>query len=370
MKGKERTKLPGLTGFFQLTVGIGLFYGILNTYMAFSEYSSLFKTEYALLVGAIFGINILELSLSVGMLVLIAFRKRAFLIFFWIDVADRVVALLLTLFSKGNALDSFTSLIISAVWAFYFYYSDNFARAFTPYKKPPLNPDTKPQPVAASQEAAQQKQQPVMDKAKEQADAAAPGPTLAALKEPIEGAKQAAGTLGEQAKTDKPKQKKTEKIRFCKYCGTQLAKEDAVCPNCKKRIRIKVKIKSRTAFMGLAVLLCISLGANVYLFIESNKAAQRLFAQDIEIAALEQTVEFKDKAVSEKEEEYLDLFNRSLAYREKAKFLDDNIVLIASSGSSVYHTYDCYVFRNGGFFSAYDIEQAELLGYQPCEICY
>ena len=138
MKGKERTKLPGLTGFFQITVGIGLFYGILNTYMAFSEYSSLFKTEYALLVGVILGINILEVSLSVGMLVLIALRKRAFLIFFWTDVADRVVALLLTLFLSGNSLDSFVSLIISAVWAFYFYYSDNFAKAFTPYKKPVL----------------------------------------------------------------------------------------------------------------------------------------------------------------------------------------------------------------------------------------
>lgn len=360
MKGKERTKLPGLTGFFQITVGIGLFSGILSIYLAFSEYSELFKTEYALLVGAIFGISILELSLSIGMLVLIAFRKRAFLILFWIGVADRAVALLLTLFLNGNVLNSFSSLIISAVWAFYFYYSDNFARAFTPYKKPPLNPDTKPQPVTASQETAQQKQQLVMNKANEQADAVAPEPTLDASKDPIEEAGQAASTLNEQPKADELKQKK---IRFCKYCGAQLKKEDVVCPNCGKRIRIKVKIKSRTAFVGLIFLLCVSLGFNVYQLIESNKAAQRTFAQDIEIETLEQTI-------SRKEKEYVDLFDRYLDSLVKVSFLDDKIALVVSDSESTYHTYDCFIFKNCTSYMAYNIEQAEFLGYRPCEICH
>ena len=355
MKGKERTKLPGFTGFFQITVGIGLFYGILNTYMAFSEYSSLFKTEYALLVGVILGINILEVSLSVGMLVLIALRKRAFLIFFWIDVADRVVALLLTLFLSGNSLDSFVSLIISAVWAFYFYYSDNFARAFTPYKKPPLNPDTKPQPVTAFQETAQQKQL-VMDKANEQADAVALEPIHDASEGPIEEAKQAASILSEKTKADETKQKKAEKIRFCKYCGTQIKKEDAVCPNCGKRIRFRIKPK--TALIGMAFLLCASLGFNIYQIVKASKTAEKMFAQEIEIAALEQTVETKERKISEIED-----------------FMDNNVAFIRSDMlsqymSSMYHTYDCPAFEDCDYFIVYNIEQAKSLGYRPCEFCH
>lgn len=133
---KTKSKLPGLTELFRFTVVIGLLRGLWTTCQMFVDYAVFWGTAYAGLAAIDIGLRIIELVLYAGMLVYIALRKRTFLICFWADVGCRVMTLLVVLFAGGSAAEFLTPLILPLVWAAYFYLSDNFSDAFTPYREP------------------------------------------------------------------------------------------------------------------------------------------------------------------------------------------------------------------------------------------
>lgn len=55
-------------------------------------------------------------------------------------------------------------------------------------------------------------------------------------------------------------------------------------------------------------------------------------------------------------------------YYSKAWFLDTYIVLVTTTGSK-YHRYDCQYVKDSSFY-AFNIETAQVRGYEPCSVCY
>ena len=54
--------------------------------------------------------------------------------------------------------------------------------------------------------------------------------------------------------------------------------------------------------------------------------------------------------------------------REKLDFFDEYIVVIEDDNTNLYHKYECYRFKGEDFW-AYNIDNAEDLGYEPCPNC-
>lgn len=54
---------------------------------------------------------------------------------------------------------------------------------------------------------------------------------------------------------------------------------------------------------------------------------------------------------------------------DQAAFMDECIGLIFDDGTDYYHTFECYE-NYGGRFMAYNIENAESMGYVPCPDCH
>lgn len=62
------------------------------------------------------------------------------------------------------------------------------------------------------------------------------------------------------------------------------------------------------------------------------------------------------------------LEQESIQNREKLEFFDEFIVFVEDDNTDLYHKYECYRFRGEDFW-AYNIDQADSLGYQPCPTC-
>lgn len=133
---KTKSELPGFTDFFRITVVLGFLSTLFYVYQLFGDYASIWGTKYAWLAALDIGLSLVELVMYLGMLIYIALRKRTFLICFWVDFGCRVVTLLVVLFVSGNVSGLLAPLAVSLIWAAYFYRSNNFAKAFTPYKEP------------------------------------------------------------------------------------------------------------------------------------------------------------------------------------------------------------------------------------------
>lgn len=133
---KEKPKLPGLMYLFTVTLILGLLTALGSTYQMFVDYDAFWGTEYASLAAIDIGLRLIELAMYVGMLVFIAQQKRTFLICFWVDYGCRVATFLFVLVMGGSAASFLTPLVLPTIWAAYFYWSSNFAHAFTPYKPP------------------------------------------------------------------------------------------------------------------------------------------------------------------------------------------------------------------------------------------
>ena len=61
--------------------------------------------------------------------------------------------------------------------------------------------------------------------------------------------------------------------------------------------------------------------------------------------------------------------NERIKNSEKLVFFDDYVALIEDDGTEWYHKYECRRFKGEDFW-AYNIAQAENLGYEPCPYCY
>jgi len=56
--------------------------------------------------------------------------------------------------------------------------------------------------------------------------------------------------------------------------------------------------------------------------------------------------------------------------KQKAEFLDEYIAIIVSGDDEYYHRLDCKLYDEAESFKAYNVSNAEQLGYEPCEKCH
>jgi hypothetical protein len=61
--------------------------------------------------------------------------------------------------------------------------------------------------------------------------------------------------------------------------------------------------------------------------------------------------------------------NERIKNSEKLDFFDNYVALVVDDGTGWYHKYECRRFKGKDFW-AYNIDQAENLGYEPCPYCY
>lgn len=97
----------------------------------------------------------------------------------------------------------------------------------------------------------------------------------------------------------------------------------------------------------VSILLVLSFTLNLYQLGINNQNDQKL----------EKTSEEKRKLEQEVKQD-----------REKLDFLDEYIVMVEDDNTDLYHKYECYKFKGKDFW-AYNIDQAEALGYEPCPYC-
>ena len=395
-KKKEKSELPGFTYLFCVTVMIGLLRGLLTTYQMFVDYTGWWGAEYAWVAAIDVGLHLIELAMYAGMLVYIALRKRTFLICFWVDFGCRVTALFVVLFAGGNPAEFLTSLIFPILWTAYFYRSNNFAKAFTPYKEPffsnapgvtsnvvapkkeavPSSPLSKKESVAAA--ASSQTSEAEKDCAPE-AHACAVSTASAAVPTSAVTAPAAGDAVSEPP--EKQELPHSDKRRFCKYCGTELSPADSICPNCGKRVRIVIPWK-KTAFFSL---LALSLVGNVVLAV--IVATQQ---QQVEIYQ-EKQIELYQELNLEKQYSLQDLSeggdvswpntywrNKSAAEAgfmglnvdqlNSLVFANKYVAVVTKSGTKWHHP-DCFHLATASEVYIYSIEGAEKAGYEPCEDC-
>ena len=104
----------------------------------------------------------------------------------------------------------------------------------------------------------------------------------------------------------------------------------------------------------VSILLVLSFALNLYQIGINNQSKQNN-------QKLQQTL-------AQKSEENLELQQELRQDSEKIDFLDEYIVMIEDDNTDLYHKYECYRFKGIDFW-AYNIDQAENLGYEPCPNC-
>lgn len=150
---------------------------------------------------------------------------------------------------------------------------------------------------------------------------------------------------------------KNEKIKFCKVCGEKLNR-NYKCSKCGKQyFNIKLITQKKEIIISILTFFILFLiFLNLYqLFIINNEKINT----ERQIAELEKEIE---DIKSQSGECRLD----RLKYKNKADFLDKNIVFVIKDYGNYYYTYDCVQKITSGSYTywAYNKEAAISKGYK------
>lgn len=133
---------------------------------------------------------------------------------------------------------------------------------------------------------------------------------------------------------EEPTELKSQKQKYCKLCGGKLD-DNNKCRRCGKQY---FKIKNHLMFIVTFCLLIISVVFNILQYFDKKDVAEL----------------------------YTNSHYEKLQYREKAEFLDENIVFVLEGYGDYYYTYDCVQKITDGEYSywAYNKEAAVGEGYR------
>lgn len=152
-----------------------------------------------------------------------------------------------------------------------------------------------------------------------------------------------------------------KKNKFCSRCGKLIDSETKKCTGCGKQY-FKGIPWEKMPIVGLVLILIASCALNVY---------QHQEMKEIEFNAKMHQSEIKELTNNNKElnQEITDLSNDLDACEAKLAFYDEAVVFVEDDGTNLYHKYECDRFIGSSFW-AYNIENAEYKGYEPCDLCY
>lgn len=160
------------------------------------------------------------------------------------------------------------------------------------------------------------------------------------------------------------------KVRYCKFCGSLIDNETKICSGCGKKY-FKIKFKKfffKTIFFVLLIL-NIVIGFFYFDLSKENKQLSDKY---------EKTYELKEKYFKK----YMDLENeksgtehllthlleQDAKCREAINFINNHICIVTEHGY-VYHTYDCYHWKNSDYILYWN-GYAEKDGYRACDDCH
>lgn len=182
-------------------------------------------------------------------------------------------------------------------------------------------------------------------------------------------------SFGEQWK------EKTENKKYCKQCGNPIDSKTKKCTGCGKQY-FRLPVITRNVVLAVLAVLAFAIAsfssyqAEQYkVQIESYKNQEAIMNE--KIAEMEFTIaekdvlleEYKSKS-SEYKEEVGKLQQEVSNLTEKVSFYDENVVFVTEFDRSVFHKYDCILFKyfKSGFL-AYNTDAAISKGIKPCWYC-
>lgn len=139
------------------------------------------------------------------------------------------------------------------------------------------------------------------------------------------------------------------KKRYCKFCGGLIDNDTKKCSSCGKQYFRMPKLRVNAL---LAILCVILVGLNIF--------------QYYKISAIQSDFEYK---INARDSTISELRSNVAKYKPRAEFMDKHIAFVVNKEGNVYHTYDCQYFKEAESFWAYNVNQAENLGYRPCKKC-
>ena len=167
---------------------------------------------------------------------------------------------------------------------------------------------------------------------------------------------------------------KKQKRKFCSRCGKEIDPITKKCSGCGKQYLKVISFKAKGSAL-VAVLLAISVSGNILLCITSVKLREENGAQKKqqtsltrENAMLKNDVADCQKEIKDLEEDrdyYYEYYRKNMS---KVYIMDKSIVFVVDDGTNLYHKYECSKFMARNYW-AYNVENAEYLGYEPCSRC-
>ena len=140
---------------------------------------------------------------------------------------------------------------------------------------------------------------------------------------------------------------------YCKKCGSSIDGKTKKCTGCGKQyFKWDWKVFS---FVLVCVLLVGTSALSIFQYTAIAELEEESEALQTTIKTLEATAKSRLETI--------------LEYKHKVDFLDYSIALVVSDNTDVYHTYDCFHFKNADSYWAYNIAAAESKGYRPCKMC-
>ena len=164
-----------------------------------------------------------------------------------------------------------------------------------------------------------------------------------------------------------------EKIRFCKYCGSEINMEEKICTGCGKQF-FSAKKSIIPAFKFCFVLMFIaSIIVNIWFFFnykEVESLKSELFQLEAERDAARTSLDNMKKLYDKLEKDYKASEDKRIKYTNLYMQYKIDCAYITATGEK-YHTYDCAYIQNCNtkiyVDTIYDLKKQ---GYYQCSECY
>lgn len=176
-------------------------------------------------------------------------------------------------------------------------------------------------------------------------------------------------------------EEKTEKTKYCKLCGNPLDNKTKKCTGCGKQY-FRLPVITRNVVLAVLAVFAFAIASfstyqaeqyKVQIDRYKNQEAimnERIAEMELSIAEKDALLEEYKRKSSEYKEDVRQLQQEVSDLTEKVSFYDENVVFVTEFDRSIFHKYDCFLFKyfKSGFL-AYNTDAAISKGIKPCWYC-